>query len=242
MRKPTVCILAAVERELAPLRRRENSSLWNLHWRVSGVGKASGAAEATTALCQLQPDLIVNIGCAGAFQPPSAETIPFPSIGDVVVGDCDIFADEGVDTADGFKNLRELKLPTLTDDDGTLHNEVPLFVPPAALINQVANQVASRFTLVTGPLLTVSTCSGTNALAAELASRWSGLAESMEGAAIALAGRRFGCPVVEIRAISNYVGERSRETWDIDGACEHAAQVVHFLLNSHLLLDALGHE
>src|SRR5438105_2588005 len=69
-----------------------------------------------------------------------------------------------------------------------------------------------------GPTLTVSTVTGTDQRAVELASRHGALAEAMEGAGVCAAAAARGVAVLEIRAISNPVGRRDRAGWDVPGA------------------------
>ncbi|MNI97933.1 Futalosine hydrolase [compost metagenome] len=42
----------------------------------------------------------------------------------------------------------------------------------------------------------------------------------MEGFGVAVAARRLGLPVLEIRAISNAIGPRQRELWKIGDALQ----------------------
>jgi futalosine hydrolase len=72
-----------------------------------------------------------------------------------------------------------------------------------------------------GPVLTVSTATGTAATALERASQVPGAAaEGMEGFGVATAALDRGLPILEIRAISNPVGPRDREAWRIKEALE----------------------
>jgi futalosine hydrolase len=50
--------------------------------------------------------------------------------------------------------------------------------------------------------------------------------ESMEGAAALLVGARLGVPVAELRVVSNIVGERDRDRWDIRGALRVASDAL----------------
>jgi nucleoside phosphorylase len=69
-----------------------------------------------------------------------------------------------------------------------------------------------------GGVATVSTCSGTDVLAARVCERTGAVAEAMEGAAVALVGARLGVAAGEVRVISNTTGERSRQVWDLPTA------------------------
>ncbi|MNN90232.1 Futalosine hydrolase [compost metagenome] len=70
-----------------------------------------------------------------------------------------------------------------------------------------------------GPVVTLSTVTGTTDTAIKLSRRFPGVAaEAMEGYGVALAAHQLGIPVMEIRAISNLVGPRQRELWKIGDA------------------------
>ncbi len=226
-----VCIFAAVERELAPLRRRcaESEGCLSHRFLVTGVGKVSASIAATAAVLDERPALLLQVGCAGAYPKRGLEVC------DVVVATSEVLADEGVLTPDGFFDLEALRLSILEEK---LYNEIPTAFPPASLWSDVQSGFVARFQCRSGRLATVSTGSGTDERAAEMSRRWEPLAESMEGAAIAVVGRKYDCPFVEIRGISNYVGARDRSAWNIDGACEHAAEVAARFLQSPSFLQS----
>ncbi|GAA2487758.1 futalosine hydrolase [Streptomyces thermolineatus] len=88
-------------------------------------------------------------------------------------------------------------------------------VPPPGLRAAVAEALGA----VCGPVLTVSTVTGTAERAAELAARHPGAAaEGMEGFGVAEAAAAHGVPVLEVRAVSNPVGPRDRAAWRIGDA------------------------
>ncbi|NUS57707.1 MAG: futalosine hydrolase, partial [Streptomycetaceae bacterium] len=73
--------------------------------------------------------------------------------------------------------------------------------------------------VVEGPVLTVSTVTGSAARAAELTARHPGAAaEAMEGFGVATAAAAAGLPVGELRTVSNAVGPRDRAAWRIPDA------------------------
>ncbi|MNN66526.1 Futalosine hydrolase [compost metagenome] len=70
-----------------------------------------------------------------------------------------------------------------------------------------------------GPIVTVTTATGTAATAEAIAGRVPGAcAEAMEGFGVATAAEQAGLPVLEIRGISNPVGPRDRSAWRIGDA------------------------
>ena len=65
---------------------------------------------------------------------------------------------------------------------------------------------------------TVSTCSGTQSRAEGIAAQSGAQIESMEGAAVAFACRQADVPLVQLRCVSNFAGDRAEGSWDIEGS------------------------
>jgi futalosine hydrolase len=223
---PTVVILAAVEAELRPLERliSEARPPFAPRFVVTGVGKASAAMETALALGESSAAIALQLGSAGAFRGAGL------SPGDVVIADGEVLGDDGVETPDGFIDLSGLGLAAATGPLGRIGNQVPTCMPGPGTLEALVECAMGRFAVRTGRLVTVSTGSGSERRAAEIASRWSPLAESMEGAAAALAAWRLGAAFFEVRGISNLTGKRDRAAWDIETACGHAAEIALRLL------------
>ncbi|MBK3647011.1 futalosine hydrolase [Streptomyces sp. MBT33] len=168
---------------------------------AAGVGPALAAASTATALTTAALEgapygLVVSAGIAGGF-PPEAP------VGSLVVADEITVADLGAETADGFVPVTELGFGTVT------HR------PPETLVRDIVSATGAR----PGPVLTVSTVTGTAERAAELRARHPrALAEAMEGFGVAEAAAAHHVPVLEIRAVSNPVGPRDRAAWRIGDA------------------------
>jgi futalosine hydrolase len=76
-------------------------------------------------------------------------------------------------------------------------------------------------------VVTVATVTGSAPRAAALARRFvDPVAEGMEGAGIAAAARLHAVPAAEVRAVSNMVGPRERDTWQIELALESLGKAV----------------
>lgn len=191
-----------------------------------GVGKANAAATATLLLEQNLPSLLIAIGCAGAYPDSSL------AIGDLVLASEELYADEGVITGDGFRDFASLGFPLLQENGATLPCRFPiptdLLASARPFIEQSARDAGCK--LLMGPLVTVSTCSGTLAAGRDIARRTGGVAENMEGAAIAQICREYGVPFLEIRGIANRVENRDLATWDLPTASRNAQQAVRALL------------
>ncbi|HEY5836246.1 futalosine hydrolase [Streptomyces sp.] len=168
---------------------------------AAGVGPAAAAAASATALTLAETagdpyTLVISAGIAGGFAPEAP-------VGAVAVAETITAADLGVRTPDGFTTVAELGF-------GTAEHR-----PPAGLSRTVADRLGAAY----GPVLTVSTVTGTAERAAELRTRHPGaVAEAMEGFGVAEAAAAHGVPVLEIRTVSNAVGPRDRAAWRIGEA------------------------
>lgn len=162
---------------------------------VSGVGPAASAAATSAALADRGADLVLCAGVGGGFAPLEP--------GAVAVSSMIAFADLGAETAEGFAPISTLGL-------GSERDEVP-----AKLAVELAERTGGHL----GTILTVATVTGTAATAAQLRERFpDAVAEGMEGAGAAAAARLHGVAAAEIRAISNQVGPRDRNAWQMPEA------------------------
>jgi len=179
-----------------------------------------------------KPRLVVQFGIAGAY--PASGL----SVGDVVVATEEVYGDTGASTPDGWLSTECFGIPLLEVAGRPSWNR---FILDRATAGRAARRLrwrepGSGDSLVglahveAGPCITVSCVTGTSEQADELWRRWGALAESMEGAAAAQVCLLYGVPLLQVRAISNLVGDRDREAWDVPGAAARAARAAAHLL------------
>lgn len=171
---------------------------------AGGIGPAAAAAATATALA-LDPgfSLVLSTGIAGGFAPAGVR------IGDVVLASRSVHADLGAQSSGGFLSAADLGWA------GTA------FPGPVDLLPYLAEQIRQAgLSVHVGPVLTVSTVTGTSATADRLHRAQRPVAEGMEGAAVAGAAERFGRDLLEVRAVSNVVGDRDRRSWNIPAALD----------------------
>ncbi len=177
-----------------------------------GVGKIEATLALTRRLSAGLPEVVVGFGVSGVFEGQGLE------VGDVCVVTEESLADEGLVTTEGFEDLVQLKLASTVrwnaDPEWTAR--------VAAALGDVPR--------VRGT--TVSTISGTDALAHAYRDRVDAALESMEGAAVARVCQAFGVPWVQVRAISNRVGDRERGGWDLKLAKTRLHEAVRTLLGA----------
>ncbi len=173
---------------------------------VAGIGRVNAAAATTQAILEHGPfEAVCSVGVAGAL--PGAEL----QLGETIVAEACIYAEEGLQTPDAFLDMQAMGFP-LGDFTG---NRVP--VDPG-LLGRLQGHAP------TGLIATVATCSGSDLQAQLISRRTRAIAEAMEGAAVVHAARRLHLPAIELRTISNTTGDRDRQHWDLPGALDAMAR------------------
>jgi futalosine hydrolase len=179
---------------------------------VTGIGTVNAAHALTCQLEREKPDLVIQFGVGGAYVPTGL------SIGAVVVATEEIYGDVGVMTPDGWKPADEIGVPLISGEP-PYFNRFPL---DPTIVAAAARVCGAR----TGPFVTVSQCTGVQALGDALHVRFGALCESMEGAAGAHICTLYNVPFLEARSVSNLVEDRNRSRWDIEGAANAAQEAV----------------
>ncbi|HTU71194.1 MAG TPA: futalosine hydrolase [Candidatus Baltobacteraceae bacterium] len=177
-----------------------------------GIGPVDAAARVARALAEQQYDMLVNAGIAGAFAGVA-------HVGDgVVVGEelYELQLESGAPLVLPFGNLLAERIPS----------DAPLIEAISGL----------GFPLVRG--ITVSQVTTTDATAQRLRARGAEI-ESMEGFAVLRAAQLAGIPAIEVRGISNIVGDRSKGEWDFEAGLAGLRRVLNATLD--LLHTAPAH-
>jgi futalosine hydrolase len=181
-----------------------------------GVGMAAAAMAVTQRLSRESFDEVILFGVAGGWPSRLLEARDSAlEIGDCVLVGQDFFGDLGVQTPDGFESLESLGIGEIG----------PYAMDPAG-----TQAAAERLGCPVVVGVTVASGSGTDAAARAQRDRNRAQVESMEGAAVALVCARLGVPLVQLRAVSNYVGDRDRGAWSLDRACASVQDAVRRLL------------
>ncbi len=199
-------LASATAQELAPSARPA---------LVLGVGKVASAATLYAHLLTAangQPVRAVLLcGIAGAYPERHRKTPPPVGPGGLCVVSSDQLADEGVLTETGFVDLGA---PAFGRSQG-LVDTGPFPANP-----RMAADAAARLGVPLVRGATVSTCSGVDLLSRQLHERTHADVETMEGAAVAAICRRCEVPLLHVRAISNWTGDRERGGWNLGAAVD----------------------
>ncbi len=203
-----ILITAADEQELITVKqackslsKNEQSEL-DLTWMLTGIGVVSTSYRLTKALNKTDKpyDLVLNAGIAGTFN----ERYPVGSVVRVVR---EFFGDLGFESHNGFQTLFDYNI---------LDANTQPFVNGALIAPELEDNIEraiSKYDKVTA--VTVQTVSGLSEKRERMKREFTPAVESMEGAALFYVCLLEKQPFIELRSISNEVGERDKKKWDI---------------------------
>jgi len=175
---------------------------------AGGIGRTNAAIATTTSiLTDGLFDWVINTGVAGALPDSNLE------IGDVVIANKCVYAEEGLMTPDGFQTMDEIGF----DLGNFKQNEVPV---DSWMLDRL------RSIGIVGGIATVATCSGTDEHAQLIQKRTGCICEAMEGAAVVHTANRHGAQAIELRVISNTTGDRDSQLWNIELALKNLGVAV----------------
>jgi len=184
---------------------------------TSGVGKVNAASSATAVIENYPVRAVINFGVGGAYPGTGL------NIGDVAIASKEIYGDEGVFTAEGIKDMKEIGIPLVRIGKTKYFNEFPLD-PPSIPFPKDENNM--NIMIKTGNFITVSAVSGSQKRAKDLGKRFGAVCENMEGAAIAQVCALYELPMIELRGISNMAGVRDKRKWNLKIASENCQKLV----------------
>jgi futalosine hydrolase len=188
----------------------------------TGPGMVNTAQAVTAAIEELCPKLIIQTGCAGAFSQAGL------GIGDIGIATMETDVHVGLESAYGQQGLGPLPFPLLPSQPETAKGLYPFDQRLVESVRQIisGHLGSKRIKVGKGPFVTVSTVTATDASAQHLYERYHACMEAMEGSAAAHVAAIYGIPFLEIRAASNLVGNRDRNSWDTGLAFQRAAEAV----------------
>lgn len=179
-----------------------DSQRLKVRFHQSGVGMLASAVSLTRLVSEEKPDLIIQTGIAGTFNPKIA-------LGKVVVVKEEILGDMGVEEDGKWKDIFDLKL-----EKSSYHPFEKRKLP---------NHWLSTYNLLKLPELssiTVNEITTQPKRIEQLTKKYNPDLESMEGASLHYVCREANIPFIQMRAISNYIGERNKANWKMKEALE----------------------
>jgi len=181
---------------------------------VAGIGAVSTAWNMKQWLSvNERPDLIINAGIAGSYNEQFVN-------GDVVMPETDCFADAGIDDNGNYKSLFEAGLVGADEfpfRNGVIHADERY----TTLLKDLLRPVRA---------ITVNTASGSETTIKRLSEKFNPDIETMEGATFFYICARERIPFFAVRAISNRVELRNRNSWDIELAIDNLSVKINEIL------------
>jgi futalosine hydrolase len=167
---------------------------------ITGIGGAATAYALTRHIALKKPDLVIQAGIGGSFKSSlSPESIVFVKE--------EVFADLGAIENDQIVDTFDLGLTAV--DEQPFTNRM--------LVNSNIDRWAGyRVSFVRGA--TINCISSTPQQVQQIVQKYDPDVESMEGAALHYVCLQEKIDFIQLRAVSNYVGERNKNNWKMKEA------------------------
>ena len=190
-----ILLLAATQMEVASFLQSQP----HIDIIIGGVGMVSTTFCLTRQLLHHRYDCVVQAGIGGLYASHTSQL----QLGEVVTVSRDCFADLGAYEKGRLFSLQDLELN----------------LSPEWLINTHPLLPAMPFKTVAAT--TVNMVTDDECLIKAISQKWDPAVESMEGAAFHYVCMQKQVPFIQLRAISNQVGERNKSQWQIKAAIEN---------------------
>ena len=209
-------LISATAKEIAPFldhyRRGDNKP--DIDILITGIGLTATTYSLLKQINLKKPGLIIQAGIAGCFD----KNI---SLGSVVISKQDTIADQSV--------IENKQLNTMFDLGLVSFNQFPfrkgwLMNPHKELIKQTKLKAVNA--------VSVNHITTTKQMKGLYENKFQPVIESMEGAALHYACLVEKIPFLQIRSISNYIGERNKKKWNIkDAIINLNKEIINFVNN-----------
>ena len=208
-------LIAATAKEIEPFldHYRNSSNKPDVDILITGIGLTATTYALTRQINLKRPGLIIQAGIAGCYH----KNI---SLGSVVVVKQDVLADQGVIENKQLKTMFDLGLIKFNQspfDKGWLVNSHKKLVKKTKL--KAVNAISVNH-ITTAKQMTLF-----------YREKFKPVIESMEGAAVHYVCLVEKIPFLQIRSISNYIGERNKKKWNIKDAIINLNTEIINLLN-----------
>jgi futalosine hydrolase len=210
------CLLvAATTKEITPFLDRYRAGATNTHVDVliTGVGLTAVTYSLVKQIGLKKPDLVIQAGIAGCFDPNI-------SLGSVVVVRQDTIADLGVTEDNQLTTVFDLGL---ADANRFPFNKGWLVNPDNKLIKQTGLKAVNA--------VSVNQITTSKQMIESYISKFDPVVESMEGAALHYVCLQEKIPFLQLRSISNYIGQRDKKEWKIKDAILNLDKQIELLIN-----------
>lgn len=180
---------------------------FNISFHQSGVGMLASAVSLTKLALQ-KPSLIIQAGIAGCFDNGA-------TLGEVYVIGNEMLGDTGVNENGEWKDLFDLNLAQA--DSAPFTNK------------GLQNPWLSKYNLLELPVInsiTINEITTSPQRRQQIVAKYNPFIESMEGASLHYTCLQQNIPFIQLRATSNYIGERDKTKWKMKDAISNLNNVL----------------
>lgn len=192
-----ILIAAATVKEIGPFLDHNRKASWkNIDVLITGIGLTAATYHLSRQINLKRPNLIIQAGLAGCFD----QKIP---LGYVVAVKQDTIADESV--------VELKKLKTIFDLQLVPQNKFPY--SGGWFVNNSEELKKIKLKKVKG--ISVNQITSSKQMIQFYKKQFNPVVESMEGAALHYVCLMEKVPFIQLRSISNYIGERDKRKWNM---------------------------
>ena len=196
-----ILVVSATEHELnlSNTNLQNDKTDDNVDLLISGIGIAATVYHVTKTLMQKNYDTAIQAGIAGSFTNRL-------NLGETVFVSSDTFGDSGIEESGMFRNLITSGL--VNENDFPFTN--------GWLVNR--HKILNNGLIKTVKAITVNKITDDKKQIDEQINFFNAQVESMEGAAFHYVCLSMNIPFLQLRSISNVVGERDKNKWKMKEA------------------------
>ena len=213
-RKHEICnmqilVITATQSEIQPFINADTG----IDVLITGVGVPATLYHLQKRMQQIDYNLIIQAGIAGTFNKDI-------QLGQVVLVNQDTFGDIGIEEKENFISIFETGFVGKNEfpfQDGWLVN--------ADEMNKLSDLAAVK-------AITVNKVSDSELQKQQFIKQFNADIESMEGAALHYVCLQENIPFMQIRSISNFVGERDKTKWKMKEAIKNLNTQLQKLINN----------
>jgi len=212
-----ILVIAATAKEINPFIEltRTGDLKNNIDILISGIGLAASTYHLAKQLALKKYDVVIQAGVAGSFDLRIA-------LGAVVAVKQDTIADQSVVELQKLKTLFDLKL---VPQDQYPYKKGWLINPNKEILKK------TKLKTVRG--ISVNQISTSKQMMKFYRAVFDAVTESMEGAALHYVCLMENLPFVQVRSISNYIGERNKKKWDMNKSIANLNVALTTLINNY---------
>ena len=210
-----ILVVAATAKEIKPfIQLTRTGDINNTDILISGIGLTASTYHLAKQVALKKYDLVIQAGVGGCFD------LRIP-LGAVVAVKQDAIADQSVVELERLKTLFDLNL---VPQDQYPYKKGWLINPNKEVLKK------TKLKIVKG--ISVNQISTSKQMIKFYRDVFAPVSESMEGAALHYVCLMEKVPFVQIRSISNYIGERNKQKWDMMNSIVNLNEALIKIINN----------